>query len=261
MGPVFELGRNFRNEGVDASHNPEFTSLEVYLPGGDYLSMRLLAEEIVRTAARAVHGSDVLPLRTDDDSFVLTDVSEEWAFVPMLEALSRAIGHPASLDMDYDVALGLAREHGVTVRAGSGIGELLEGLYGKLVEPSTSAPVFYSDFPQETSPLTRPHRREAGLVERWDLVAAGMEIGTAYTELTDPIDQRDRLEQQSMRAATGDVEAMEVDEAFLHDLELGMPPTGGLGIGIDRLVMLVTGTPIRSVLAFPFTKPRARRIR
>ncbi len=259
MGPVFELGRNFRNEGVDASHNPEFTSLEVYLPGGDYLQMRLLAEQIVRVAARAVHGSDVLPLPDADGVLHLTDVSAEWRFEPMLDALEKALGMPLSLDMDYDVALALAREKGVLARPGAGIGDLLEELYGKLVESATMTPVFYADFPQETSPLTRPHRMSPGLVERWDLVAAGMEIGTAYTELTDPIDQRDRLTQQSMRAAAGDVEAMEVDEAFLHDLELGMPPTGGLGIGIDRLVMLVTGTPIRSVLSFPFTKPSTRR--
>jgi len=260
MGPVFELGRNFRNEGVDASHNPEFTSLEVYLPGGDYLQMRLLAEDLVRAAARAVHGSDVLPLPDPEDgTFRLTDVSREWLFEPMLEALAHALELPVSLDMDYDLALCLAREHGVMVRPDSGIGDVLEGLYGKLVEPATTVPVFYADFPQETSPLTRPHRKCPGLVERWDLVAAGMEIGTAYTELTDPLDQRDRLTQQSLRSAAGDVEAMEVDEAFLHDLELGMPPTGGLGIGIDRLVMLVLGTPIRSVLSFPFTKPGARR--
>jgi len=259
MGPVFELGRNFRNEGVDASHNPEFTSLEVYLPGGDYRQMRLLAEQIVRVAARAVHGSDVLPLPvTGGDELKLTDVSEEWRFEPMLTALERALGQHVSLDMDYDIALSLARENGIVTRPDAGIGDLLEGLYGKLVEPMTMVPVFYADFPQETSPLTRPHRMSPGLVERWDLVAAGMEIGTAYTELTDPIDQRDRLTHQSMRAAAGDVEAMEVDEAFLHDLELGMPPTGGLGIGIDRLVMLVTGTPIRSVLSFPFTKPNSR---
>jgi len=263
MGPVFELGRNFRNEGVDASHNPEFTSLEAYLPGGDYLQMRLLAEEIVRVAARAVHGSDVLPLPGRDGdgadrALRLTDVSAEWSFVPMLEALERELGRPVSLDMDYDEAFTLARSAGVVARPGAGIGDLLEELYGKLVEPTTTMPVFYADFPQETSPLTRPHRMSPGLVERWDLVAAGMEIGTAYTELTDPIDQRDRLTRQSMRAAAGDVEAMEVDEAFLHDLELGMPPAGGIGIGIDRLVMLVTGTPIRSVLSFPFSKPKQR---
>ena len=259
MGPVFELGRNFRNEGVDATHNPEFTSLEVYLPGGDYLQMRLLAEEIVRVAARTVHGDDVLPLPDQGGEPRLTDVSAEWPLVPMLEALEHALGRPVSLDMDYDAALGLAREAGIAVRPGAGIGDLLEELYGKLVEAATTTPVFYADFPQETSPLTRPHRMSPGLVERWDLVAAGMEIGTAYTELTDPIDQRDRLSHQSMRAAAGDVEAMEIDEAFLHDLELGMPPTGGLGIGIDRLVMLVTGTPIRSVLSFPFAKPSRRR--
>ena len=125
----------------------------------------------------------------------------------------------------------------------------------RLVEPSTSEPTFYVDFPLETSPLVRRHRSLPGLVERWDLVVGGVEIATAYSELTDPVDQRQRLVAQSHRAAAGDLEAMEVDEAFLSDLELGMPPTGGLGVGVDRLVMVVAGVPIREVLAFPFARP------
>jgi lysyl-tRNA synthetase, class II len=136
-----------------------------------------------------------------------------------------------------------------------GAGAVIEALYAELVEPTTMRPTFYTDFPVETSPLTHPHRSQQGLVERWDLVIAGVEVGTAYSELTDPLDQRARLTEQSLKAAAGDVEAMEVDEDFLLALELGMPPSGGLGLGVDRLVMLLTNTPIRSVLTFPFVRP------
>jgi lysyl-tRNA synthetase class 2 len=131
-------------------------------------------------------------------------------------------------------------------------------LYDRLVEPTTIGPTFYTDFPIETSPLARTHRVDPRLSERWDLVAFGMEIGTAYSELTDPIDQRARLTQQSLQAAAGDEEAMEIDEDFLDALEVGMPPTGGLGLGVDRIVMMLTGASIRSVLTFPFVRPLTR---
>jgi lysyl-tRNA synthetase class 2 len=258
MGPLFEIGRNFRNEGVDATHNPEFTALEAYQPDGDYRSMRALAERLVRSAACAVHGRELLRLRVDDRVEDL-DVSGPWRCVPMLEALSESLGRVVSLDTDFDELLGLARSHGLSLRDHAGPGTVLEALYGALVEPATVAPTFYTDFPRETSPPTRPHRDDPRLVERWDLVAGGMELATAYSELTDPLDQRDRLVQQSLRAAAGDVEAMQVDEDFLRDLECGMPPTGGLGIGVDRLVMAVVGAPIRDVLAFPFTRPTGPR--
>jgi len=159
------------------------------------------------------------------------------------------------MDTDIDVLLGLAEDHGIAVRPETGAGAVIEELYSELVEPVTVLPTFYTDFPVETSPLARSHRTEPGLVERWDLVVAGMEVGTAYSELTDPVDQRARLTKQSLKAAAGDPEAMEVDEDFLHALELGMPPCGGLGVGVDRLVMLLTHSSIRSVLTFPFVRP------
>ncbi|WP_330474461.1 bifunctional lysylphosphatidylglycerol synthetase/lysine--tRNA ligase LysX [Terrabacter sp. C0L_2] len=283
LGPVFELGRNFRNEGADATHNPEFTSLEVYQPHADYTVMRHLTERLVREAARCVHGREALPLPgpgsvrgglgaptagdtgdtgdagdtgdTGDTGVALVDISGEWPVVPVLDAVSEAVGRRVTLDTDMDVLLGLAEEHHVAVRPEMRAGAVIEELYSELVEPTTLLPTFYTDFPVETSPLTRPHRTEAGLVERWDLVVAGMEVGTAYSELTDPVDQRARLTEQSLKAAAGDPEAMEVDEDFLHALELGMPPTGGLGLGVDRLVMLLTNSPIRSVLTFPFVRP------
>ena len=160
-----------------------------------------------------------------------------------------------TLDTDIDVLLGIAAMHGVRVRPEMGAGAVIEELYAALVEPTTMQPTFYIDFPRRNlsvDPAAPPARH--GLVERWDLVVAGMEIGTAYSELTDPVDQRTRLTEQSLKAAAGDPEAMEVDEDFLLALETGMPPSGGLGLGVDRLVMLLTNTPIRSVLTFPFTR-------
>jgi lysyl-tRNA synthetase class 2 len=262
-GPIFEIGRNFRNEGADATHNPEFTSLEAYHPLADYHVMRELTERLIKTMATTLHGSPLLPLRDvhgADRVSVLTDVSGPWPVVSVTDAVSQAVGRPVSIDTDLDELLEIATEHGVAIGPGKGAGAVLEELYGELVEPATIPPTFYCDFPAETSPLTAPHRNAPGLVERWDLVANGMEIGTAYSELTDPVEQRRRLTEQSLKAAAGDVEAMEIDEDFLYALETGMPPAGGLGIGVDRLVMLLTdSTSIREVLTFPFVRPPSPR--
>ena len=262
LGPIYELGRNFRNEGADATHNPEFTSLEVYRPHADYVTMRHLTEDLIRSAASSLYGAPRLPMPTPAQvrgglaGVDFVDVSGEWACVPVLTAVSEAVGRPITIDTDMDILLDLARTHHIPVRDAMGPGALIEELYAELVEPHTTTPTFYLDFPQETSPLTRPHRTSPGLVERWDLVIAGMEVATAYTELTDPVDQRQRLTEQSFNGAGGDVEAMEVDEDFLVAMESGMPPTGGMGMGIDRLVMLLTNTSIRGVLSFPFVRPR-----
>ncbi|MDO5677512.1 MAG: lysine--tRNA ligase [Propionibacteriaceae bacterium] len=253
LGPIFEIGRNFRNEGADSSHNPEFTVVEAYRPLADYHEMRRLTQRIIQRAASAVHGRPLMPLGPDGE---LTDISGEWPVVPVCDAVSAAVGTRVTMDMDLDALLALAQEHGVAVRDGWGAGAVVEELYGELVEARTVEPTFYVDFPAETSPLTAPHRSAPGLVERWDLVAGGMELGTAYSELTDPLIQRQRLVEQSWKAALGDPEAMEVDEDFLAALELGMPPAGGLGIGLDRLVMALTGASIRQVLSFPFVRPR-----
>ena len=252
MGAVFEIGRNFRNEGADATHNPEFTAVEAYRPFADYHDMSLLTMQIIRAAARAVHGRAVV----SDGADGWIDLDRDWPVVPMLDALSDALGRRVDLTTDMDVLLEAARRHGVPISGQMGPGAVLEELYTELVEPRTIEPTFYVDFPQETSPLTRPHRTKPGLVERWDLVVRGLELGTAYTELTDPLDQRERFTLQSLKAAAGDPEAMEVDQEFLATLEVGMPPTGGLGLGVDRLAMIVTGASLRSVLTFPFVRPR-----
>ena len=265
MGPVFEIGRNFRNEGADATHNPEFTALEAYRPHADYTEMRLLTERLVRQAATAVHGAEVIPrpelaqLRRGLEGVDLMDVSGPWAVVPVLEAVSFALDATVDLSTPTAELRRLGRLYGIEFAPAAGAGTMIEDLYADLVEPNTTTPTFFVDFPQETSPLTRPHRQTPGLVERWDLVIAGMEVATAYSELTDPVDQRERLTEQSRRTAAGDPEAMQLDTDFLHALELGMPPAGGLGIGIDRLVMLLTNTPIRSVLAFPLLRPASVR--
>jgi lysyl-tRNA synthetase class 2 len=263
LGAIYEIGRNFRNEGADATHNPEFTALEAYQPGGDYNTMRELTQTLITAAAIAVHGRPVLPragttpsagMQTDDTAWV--PFSGTWPVIPVIEAVSQAVGIPINLDTEIATLLDIAHSHGVGVQnRGGGAGTVIEALYAGLVEPATIAPTFYTDFPQETSPLAAAHRTEPGLVERWDLVVRGMEIATGYSELTDPLDQRRRLTAQSLKAAGGDPEAMELDEDFLYALETGMPPTGGVGLGVDRLVMLLTDTTIRSVLTFPFVKP------
>ncbi len=253
-GPIFEIGRNFRNEGADATHNPEFTALEAYRPFSDYRGMKELAEQLIKAAAVRVHGTArLLPHGAPTP----VDVSAPWPMVPVTAAVSAAVGQAISVQTDIAELLRLAQVHDVAAGPDMGPGAVLEALYGKLVEPATVRPTFYCDFPVETSPLAAPHRSSPGLVERWDLVINGMELGTGYSELTDPQEQRRRLTEQSLKAAAGDVEAMEVDKEFLYALETGMPPAGGLGLGVDRLAMLLTGTDIRDVLSFPFVRPAA----
>ncbi|WIY82822.1 bifunctional lysylphosphatidylglycerol synthetase/lysine--tRNA ligase LysX [Propionimicrobium sp. PCR01-08-3] len=255
LDPIFELGRNFRNEGADNTHNPEFTVVEAYLPLADYNDMRLLTQRVIQNAATAIHGRPVLPLPDASGRLVLTDIGGDWPVVDVTSAVSEKLGREVSIHTDTDELIEIARDLGIELKEGMGPGAVLEELYGELVESSTVLPTFYCDFPEESSPLTAPHRTKPGLVERWDLVSNGTELGTAYSELADPMIQRKRLVEQSWRAAQGDPEAMEVDNDFLNALELGMPPTGGLGIGLDRLIMAITGTNIRQVLTFPFVKP------
>jgi len=258
MRRVFELNRNFRNEGADASHNPEFTSVEAYQAYADYLDMRTLTRELVLETATAMHGAPIARRPAPDGSVETVDLSGEWQSLTVHEAVSRACGSTVTPDTTVEELERLCHAHGLGRPADAGPGRLVTDLYEALVEKQTVLPTFYLDFPIETSPLTRQHRHDPRLAERWDLVAFGSEIGTAYSELIDPIDQRNRLTEQSLRAADGDVEAMQVDEAFLSALEYAMPPTGGLGIGVDRLVMMLLGASIRQTLAFPFVRPGGR---
>jgi lysyl-tRNA synthetase class 2 len=260
---VYELGRDFRNEGVDATHNPEFTVLEAYRTHSDYRDMMDLTRRLIQAAAAAVHGSPEVVGPAGD----LVDISGDWPVVSVYGALTEALtgelaargrapepGWQLTPATPVEELREIADIIGFDYRTEWDHGYLVEEMYGDYVEDRTTTPTFYADFPVSTSPLTRPHRSITGVVERWDLVAWGTELGTAYTELTDPLLQRERLEAQSLLAAGGDPEAMEVDEDFLRALEFGMPPTGGMGIGIDRLIMLIVGGSIRDVLAFPTTR-------
>ncbi len=252
---VFEVNRNFRNEGADSTHNPEFTSLEMYEAYGTYETMRELTRELIINAAVAVHGDSIVLRPGTDDGLEPVDISGDWPVVDVHEAVSEAVGQPVDPGTDAAELATLCRRHGVEPRPAATAGALVLELYEHLVESRTTKPTFYRDFPVDTSPLTRRKASDPRLAERWDLVAWGSEIATAYTELTDPLDQRERLTQQARLAAAGDPEAMQLDEDFLRSLEYGMPPAGGQGMGIDRLLMLLTGRNIRETILFPLVKP------
>ena len=247
---VFEIGRNFRNEGADATHNPEFTMLEAYQAYGDYVSMRELARDLVLAAATAAHG---VPLARRPEGEV--DLSGPWPVVPVYQAVGAALGTEVDPGTPAERLRELADAAQVPYDPAWDAPHLVLELYERLVEARTVEPTFYTDFPVAVSPLTRAHRADPRLAERWDLVAFGMELGTAYSELVDPVEQRRRLTAQSLLAAGGDPEAMELDEDFLLALEYAMPPSGGLGMGMDRLAMMLTGLPIRQTLPFPLVRP------
>lgn len=257
MQRIFEIGRNFRNEGADATHNPEFTSLEAYAAYGDYVLMRELTREVLLNVATAVHGKPIALRPNNSGGYDEVDLTQPWPVITVHEAVSRAAGTRLTSVSARDEVSQVCRDHGIPVRGDQSAGALVMELYEALVEKQTTFPTFYCDFPVEVSPLARRHRDDDRLTEQWDLVAFGAELGTAYSELTDPVDQRQRFTQQSLAAAGGDVEAMQLDEAFLAGLELAMPPTGGLGLGVDRVVMMLTGQSIKATLAFPFVRPQA----
>jgi lysyl-tRNA synthetase, class II len=257
MEKVFELGRQFRNEGVDFKHNPEFTSLEVYETYGDYNTMRVLTQALIQEAAIAVYGSPIARRADADGKIIEYDLSGDWPVKTICEAVSEALGEEITVDTPTSVLQQHAQAIGLELEPSASWGYLLEEIYSELCEGSTTTPVFYTDFPKENSPLAREHRDDPRLAEKWDLVIFGSEQGTAYSELTDPLEQRERLVAQSLRAAAGDPEAMQVDEDFLQALEYGMPPTGGMGLGVDRLVMNLTGLGIRDTILFPLVKPQA----
>lgn len=255
MERVFEIGRTFRNEGADVTHNPEFTILEAYQAHSDYRGMLTTCRELIQEAATAAYGKPIA-MRPDDAGVLAPfDLSGEWPVVTVHAAVSQALGVAVDSTSPVDDLRLLCDGRGIAWQGDWDAGQLVLELYEQLVEVTTVAPTFYLDFPVSVSPLTRSRVDNPDLVERWDLVAFGMELGTAYSELTDPIEQRRRLHAQSLRAARGDIEAMELDEDFLEALEYGMPPTGGLGLGVDRLVMLLSGRSIRDTLAFPLTRP------
>ncbi len=248
---VYEIGRIFRNEGADGTHNPEFTMLEAYEAYGDYTTIGTLTRELIQAAARAALGSTVV--RRPDGSE--HDIGGEWPSVGVHEAISAALGEEVTPDTSEQRLRQLSAQAGIHLEPKWNRGQVVLELYEHLVEATTVAPTFYRDFPVEVSPLTRQHRSDPRLAERWDLVAFGAEIGTGYSELVDPVVQRERLTAQSLLAAGGDPEAMQLDEDFLRALEYGMPPSGGMGMGTDRLLIMFTGASIRETILFPLVRP------
>jgi lysyl-tRNA synthetase class 2 len=248
---VYEIGRIFRNEGADSTHNPEFTMLEAYEAYGDYNTIATLTRELLQAAARDALGGTVLH-RADGTEI---DIAGEWRQATVHGALSEAIGEEVTPDTSLDALRKLAVSAGVELKPEWGPAQVTLELYEHLVESRTVEPTFYRDFPVEVSPLTRQHRDDPRLAEKWDLVAFGTEIGTGYSELVDPLEERARLTAQSLLAAAGDEDAMQLDEDFLRALEHGMPPSGGMGMGIDRMLIMLTGAGIRETVLFPLVKP------
>ncbi|MBC7723872.1 MAG: lysine--tRNA ligase [Burkholderiaceae bacterium] len=246
---VFEINRNFRNEGADSTHSPEFAMLEAYQSYGDYLQMADLTQEMVQNAALAAAGSHVVTW-ADGTEY---DLGGDWDRIGMYESLSETSATTITPETPFEYLLAHATRLGIEVQHPTH-GKLVEELWEHYVKPSLDRPTFVMDFPIDTSPLVRAHRRTAGVVEKWDLYVHGFELGTGYSELVDPVVQRERFVEQAKLAAGGDVEAMRLDEEFLRALEHGMPPTGGMGMGIDRLMMALTGLGIRETILFPLVK-------
>ena len=248
---VFEIGRVFRNEGLDTRHNPEFTLLEAYQALGDYHDMMELVETICSQAALAATGTTVIDVEGQ-----AIDLAPPWRRATMADLVHEHAGvrmHPA---MPIEEARAICDRLGIPYQAGWGAGRLISEVYDETVEHALIAPTFVMDHPREISPLARVHRDDDALVERFEAVVAGRELANAYSELNDPVDQRERFEAEARAKAAGDEEAEDVDEDYIRALEYGLPPTGGLGIGIDRLVMLVAGAPsIRDVILFPALRP------
>jgi lysyl-tRNA synthetase class 2 len=248
---VFEINRNFRNEGMDSTHSPEFAMLEAYQAYADYNVMQQQVREWIQEAANATAGSHIV---THFDGTEL-DLSGEWRSVTLFGSLSAALGEEVTVGTDLAALQRYAEKHDLSVDPKWGPGKLAEELFEHLVQPTLRQPTFVRDYPEETTPLTRAHRETPGLTEKWDLYVMGFELATAYSELVDPVVQRERLVAQSLLAAGGDPEAMQLDEDFLRAMEYGMPPAGGMGMGIDRLLMALTGLGIRETILFPLVRP------
>ena len=248
---VFEIGRIFRNEGIDATHSAEFTMLEAYEAYGDQNTMAELMRTMFLAAADAVGSRQVATPAG------VVDLDGEWAWLSVYDGVSEAVGEEITPESDLETLRTIAKRHDMDVEPAWSADKIVLEMLSRLVEPTLLQPTFVCDYPASAQPLARPHRSKPGLIEAWDLIIAGVERGTAFSELVDPVIQREVLTSQSLAAAAGDVEAMQLDEDFLRALEYGAPPMGGLGLGIDRLIMLFTGANIRETILFPLLKPEA----
>jgi lysyl-tRNA synthetase class 2 len=246
---VFEINRNFRNEGADRTHSPEFAMLESYEAYGDYNTMADLTQKLIQNAAKDVFGSHKVAL----DDGTENDLSGTWDRISMFESLSAAAGVEVTPETPIDVLKKLAKSVEIEIEHPQH-GKYVEELWEHFVKADLVKPTFVFDFPVDTSPLTRNHRSRAGVAEKWDLYIRGYEQATGYSELVDPVIQRERFVEQVTLAAAGDPEAMKLDEDFLAALEFGMPPSGGMGMGIDRLLMSLTGLGIRETIMCPLVK-------
>ncbi|MBB2900783.1 lysyl-tRNA synthetase class 2 [Kineococcus radiotolerans] len=250
---VFEINRNFRNEGADSTHSPEFAMLETYQAWGDYDSIGELTRALVQNAATEAFGTQLVTL-ADGSEY---DLGGEWTSISMYPSLSASLGEEITPETPREHLIGIAERLGISVDTVRWThGKLVEELWEHRIADSLHSPTFVRDFPVETSPLVRGHRELPGVVEKWDLYVRGFELATGYSELVDPVVQRERFVEQARLADLGDDEAMRIDEDFLRAQEHGMPPTGGMGMGIDRLLMALTGLGIRETITFPLVKPR-----
>ena len=246
---VFEINRNFRNEGADSTHSPEFAMLEAYQAYGDYNTMADLTRRLIQNAAQDVFGTQVVKLEDGEEN----DLSGSWDHISMFDSLSAAAGFEITPETPMAELKKLADK--VEIEIDHPLhGKYVEELWEHFVKPGLTSPTFVMDFPVDTSPLTRDHRSKQGVVEKWDLYIRGYEQATGYSELVDPVIQRERFVAQMALAKSGDPEAMKLDEEFLKALEFGMPPSGGMGMGIDRLLMSLTGLGIRETILFPLVK-------
>jgi lysyl-tRNA synthetase class 2 len=246
---VYEIGRIFRNEGIDSTHSAEFTMLEVYQAWGDQRSIAALIQKIL------VDVADLLGSRQLETPVGAIDLNGDWPWLGVYPGLSAHLGEEITPETTAEHLRKIAERHGVAADPAATAEKLILHLFRDLVEPTLIPPTFVCDYPPLAQPLARPHRSDPNLIEAWDLIIGGLERGTGFSELIDPVIQRERLTAQSLDAAAGDEEAMQLDEDFLASLEFGAPPMGGLGLGIDRLVMLFTNAGIRETILFPLLKP------
>lgn len=248
---VFEINRNFRNEGADSSHSPEFAMIESYQAYGDWRSIADLTRELVQNAAMAVAGSHVVTHHDGRQA----DLGGKWREISLYDAISEGVGQSVTALTPIDELKTIATKLGMKIDPKWITGKLAEEIFEHVAKDQLIAPTFVMGFPVDTSPLVRAHRDIPGVAEKWDLYVDGFELATGYSELIDPVIQRDRLVEQATLGAKGDLEAMQVDEDFLRAMEFGMPPMGGMGMGVDRLLMALTGLGIRETILFPLVKP------